>query len=75
MTHAKRLFPDAIYDGESRQVVVGPISRANELVLRSFRDSWAEDMRAGPVPEDQGAAWWTEAMERAEAEIERRKAA
>lgn len=75
MAHGKRLFVDAVYDSNARQVVIGPISRQNETVLRAFRDAWAEDMRAGPVPEDQGLAWWKDCMERAEAEIARQNAA
>lgn len=71
MRHSKRLFPDAVYDPSIRGMKVGPISCANELVIRSFRNSWAEDMREGPVPDDQGEAWWLDAMERAEAEIAR----
>jgi hypothetical protein len=75
MTHSTRLFPDAAYDGARREVVVGPLSRENELILRSFRDAWAEDMRAGPVPEDQGISMWADCMDRAEAEIARRSGA
>lgn len=69
MTHSQRLFPDSVYDPEIRSVRIGPLSRSNEKIIRSFRNAWAEDMRAGPVPEDQGEAMWRDCMERAEAEI------